>query len=142
MSDVKTINDKVAEVIAQATDDVRNRVINAEAEKEIASRAQALSDGYHTIDRLRKEFLKIDRPDVGIEAKFDRDGKQLPVEGSYSKARLEALKKGEETITKWEDALKKAWGDETNAPDFKKLRELLKGGAPKIEVKGDKADAA
>lgn len=143
MSDVKTINDKVAEVIASATDEIRQRVVAAEAEKEIASRAQAISDAYHTIDRLRKEYARIDRPDVGTEARYDRDGKQLPVEGTYSKARLEALKKGGELIEKWEDALKKAWGDETTLPDFKKLRELLKNGSPKIEAgKPEKAEGA
>ena len=75
MSDVKTINDKITEVVASATNTVRERFINTEAEKEIASRAQAISDGYHTIDRLKKEYLKIDRPDVGTEARYDRDGK-------------------------------------------------------------------
>ena len=52
------------------------------------------------------------------------------------------MKKRGELIEKWEDELKKAWGDETNAPDFKKLRELLKNGSPKIESKSEKGDGA
>lgn len=126
-STIKTLQQMVAERIEKSTEAVREQFVEAKAQAERNSRADALAAAYDTLDKLSKELSKIDRPDV---ITTDRAGKQLG-EGTYTKKRADQIKKTEEIIAKWDSALAMAWDG-----DFKKLRELLKN-PPKIEESKD-----
>lgn len=126
-STIKTLQQLVAERIEKSTDAVREQFVEAKAQAERNSRADALATAYDTLDKLNKELSKIDRPDV---ITTDRSGKPVG-EGTYTKKRADQIKKTEEITAKWDAALASAWDG-----DFKKLREILKN-PPKIEESKD-----
>lgn len=125
-----SIKDKITERIAASTTKVQEQFIDLKANEDAASRVAALSEAYAAVDKLRKDFQRIDRPDV---VNVDRQGKPVG-EGVYSKSRAENIKKFDDAIQKWEDALGLAWDG-----DFKKLREVIKS-PPKVSAdeKGSK----
>lgn len=119
-----SIREAVATMVASSHPAIREKVIEEEARKEAAKLTETLSSGFHAIETLKKELVKIDRPDV---VQLGRDGKPLG-EGTYSKDRADKIKKTEENLGKWEKALENAWSN----GDFSKLKELVKN-PPKSE---------
>lgn len=115
---------KVVELMAEVTDSIkgagetiRTRLREAMVEREIKERVDLLDKTIIARNSVLTELRKIERPDVET---FGADGKV--VSASYTKARLEELKKLKDKIAKYENAIEKALTDN----DFSKLKELGK----------------
>lgn len=106
----------VAERLGNSGPAVRERVIDTLVEREVASRAEALDKALAKRNEYTRELRKLEKPDV---EQFDADGKVTS--SSFSKARVDELKKAREGLTKLEGAIDKAL---TNN-DFAKLREIV-----------------
>jgi hypothetical protein len=99
----KTIRLAVTNALAEAAPQVSGRVIEHYVAKEVARRTDVVIKGLDKAAELQKELRKIDRPD---HVTFDKEGK--PAHESYTKERLEALKKANEQLVKFEKAIEKA----------------------------------
>jgi len=107
---------EVAEKIGQSTSQVRERVISALVEREVVARTDILDKALAKRTELDREIRKLQKPDV---EQFDVDGKV--VSASFSKARVDELKKAREGLEKLEKAIDKALTDN----DFSKLKEIV-----------------
>lgn len=107
----------VADRIKQSGPDVYNRLRDAMVEKEISERVSLLDKALQKRFTLMTDLRKVDKPD---NEAFNADGSLAS--GTYSKARLEEIKKAKEALQKHEGALEKALA--TN--DFSKLKETCK----------------
>ncbi len=107
---------EVAEKIGQSTPQVRERVVNALVEREVAARTDTLDKALAKRTELDREAKKLSKPDV---EQFDVEGKVMST--SFSKARVDELKKAREQLEKLETAIDKALADN----DFSKLKEIV-----------------
>lgn len=107
----------VADRVKQSGPDVYNRLRDAMVEKEISERVSLLDKALQKRFTLMTDLRKVDKPD---NEAFNADGSLAS--GTYSKARLEEIKKAKEALQKHEGALEKALA--TN--DFSKLKETCK----------------
>lgn len=126
---------KVADLLSQvganidgSAEQVANRVIAALTEKEVAARTDAFTTVLGKLDASRGAAKKI-KPD-GETWAVDADGTPAATSTkTFSKAKLDELKKNREEQAKLEDALNKALGG-----DFSKVKEIAgKGGKPAEE---------
>ena len=106
----------VAERLGSSGTAVRERVIDTLVEREVVSRVEVLDKGLAKRSEYERELRKISKPDVET---YDAEGK--PVSATYSKARIDELKKSREQLTKLEGAIDKA----LVSNDFSKLREIV-----------------
>lgn len=107
----------VATRIRESGPEVYNRLRDAMVEKEVSSRVDLLDKAFQKRFQLMTDLRKVDKPD---HEAFNADGSLAS--GTYSKARLEEIKKAKEALAKHENALEKALA--TN--DFGKLKETCK----------------
>ena len=107
----------VADRIKQSGPEVYNRLRDAMVEKELAERVSLLDKGVQKRFQLMTELRKVDKPD---NETFNADGSLAS--GTYSKPRLEEIKKAKEALAKHENALEKALAHN----DFSKLKETCK----------------
>jgi len=120
----KTIQEAVAEKIANSNETVANTVIDKLAEIEISRRVEILTRAIQKQEPLNKEFKKIEGKDDittyvgGAEVK------------AMSKERYEAIQKAKENVEKLQKAIDVALTENT-ADSYNKLDEILKklGGA-------------
>jgi hypothetical protein len=122
-----SIRQAVIEKVGESHSLIKQQLIEQEAAKEADKLRETLSTGFHSIESLKQELRKLEKPDL-FPAGFGRDGKPLG-EGSYSKERAEKIKKTDEVLDRWEKGLELAW----NKGDFAKLKELAKN-PPKVEA--------
>lgn len=108
---------EVAERIKNAAPDVYNRLRDNMVEKEVASRVQLLDTAFQKRRELLNELSKVNRPD---QETFNADGSVATQ--SYTKARLEEIKKAKEVLGKMEEAIEKALAEN----DWSKLKNLVK----------------
>lgn len=111
-----TLRDSVRDnLIATLPERTRGLVVEHYAAAEADKQAKALIAGLDKLSLLERELNKINRPDnVG----YDADGK--PVSESFTKGRLDEIKKAKEQIEKLVKAINKAddkgdFGDLYNA---------------------------
>lgn len=108
-----TINMQVAERIKASAPDVEQRLVDMLVEKEVSRRVEVVGQGVGKANDLEKELRKIDKPDSET---FNADGSTATA--TYTKARLEELKKTREKLDKLNKAIDKALagdlGDLTN----------------------------
>ena len=109
LKDVKT-------TISVRTDTILDRAKDALVEKELSERKDLFLTGISKLQDLQRDAHKL-KPDVDTD-KFDAEGKMVGVP-SFSKAKLEEIKKHKEQVAKVENAIDKAFGG-----DFSKLKEL------------------
>jgi hypothetical protein len=107
---------EVAEKIGQSTPQVRERVIDSLVEREVAARTDILDKALAKRTELDREIRKLQKPDV---EQFDHEGKVMSA--SFSKARVDELKKAREGLEKLEKAIDKAITDN----DFSKVKEIV-----------------
>jgi len=112
----QTVLAEVADALKASTQDVKQRVRGVLVEREIAKRVDLLDKGLAKLREAKGEVNKI-RPPVS----FTADGTK--VEGTFSKADFEVLKKAKEKVAKLESALEKAFAGE----EFDKLSGLVGG---------------
>lgn len=111
--------------VAASNETVVNRLVQTLVEKEVADRTRILNEALTLQDRYEGELKKAEQPDL---TSYDATGTATGP-GSFSKPKIEALKKLRENINKLDNALNKAFA-ETNA-DWNLLRQLVaqtKGG--------------
>ena len=96
---------------------VRDRVVDVLVEEELTKRSNATVAVVRKLDEAVAALRKVDRPDTET---FNSDG--TPASQTYSKARLDEIKKAKELVDKLSNALDKAF--ENN--DFSKVLELGK----------------
>lgn len=106
----------VSERLGKSGEEVRNRVVNALVEREVASRVELLDKALAKRIEGEREIKKLSKPDVET---YDMEGKV--VSSSFSKARADELKKAREAQAKLEGAIDKALNDN----DFSKLKDSL-----------------
>lgn len=107
----------VADRIKQSGPEVYNRLRDSMVEKELSERVALLDKGVQKRFQLMTELRKVDKPD---HEAFNADGSLA--HGTYSKPRLEEIKKAKEALAKHENALEKALAHN----DFSKLKETCK----------------
>ena len=107
----------VADRIRESGPAVYSRLRDAMVEKEIAERVSLLDKGLQKRFQLTTELRKVNKPD---QETFNADGSLAS--GTYTKARLEEIKKAKEALAKHESALEKALASN----DFSKLKETCK----------------
>lgn len=108
---------EVAERVKVSAPEVYNRLRDSMVEKEVASRVQLLDTAFQKRRELSNELTKVNRPD---QETYNVDGSVASQ--SYTKARLEEIKKAKETLAKMEEAMERALADN----DWSKLKNLVK----------------
>jgi N-glycosylase/DNA lyase len=104
---------EVADKIKGSGDAVRQRLVDAMVEKELAQRVELLDKAFQKRFELLTGLRKIDRAD---QETYHADGSVATQ--SYTKARLDEIKKAKEALEKHENALEKA----LTSNDFSKLK--------------------
>jgi hypothetical protein len=104
---------EVADKIKGSGDAVRQRLVDAMVEKELAQRVELLDKAFQKRFELLTGLRKIDRAD---QETYNADGSVATQ--SYTKARLDEIKKAKEALEKHENALEKA----LTSNDFSKLK--------------------
>lgn len=112
----QTVLAEVADALKASPEAVKSRVKSVLVEREVAKRVDLLDKGLAKLREAKGEVNKI-RPPVS----FTADGTK--VEGTFSKADFETLKKAKEKVSKLEGALEKAFAGE----EFDKLAGLVGG---------------
>ena len=107
---------EVADALKASPAQVRSRVVSALVERELVKRVEMLDKGLAKLRDVKRDLDKI-RPPVSYTA----DGQK--VEGTFSKADFENLKKARERVTRLESALEKAFAGQ----EFDKLANLVAG---------------
>lgn len=115
-----TIQQKVAEEIKGSGSNVQNFVVKELVDIEVRKRTDLAIKGLAELDKQRKEFAKINKPDIQT---FVRPG--APGEGSYSAERNKAITDGQAKLNKLANALDAAL-DKNDGDSYGKLAELLK----------------
>lgn len=105
---------EVADRIKSSGSTVYNRLVEAMVAREVEERVGLLDKGLQKRYQLMTDLRKVDKPD---NETFNADG-TLAL-GTYSKPRLEEIKKAKEALAKLESALEKA----LVGNDFGKLKE-------------------
>lgn len=116
-SDRPSIRDAVAAALSDLGDNTRSRVVEHFANIEAQKRADALVAGLNKLNDFERDLRKINKPD---QETFNADGSVASA--TYSKDRLEAIKKLNDQIEKLTKALNKA----DDAADFGDLYNLTK----------------
>jgi hypothetical protein len=109
-------------VLATSGPTLRDRVKTHLVEEELKRRADLILKGLAKRDEARKALNKI-RPD---QSAYNGDGKVIPGSESYSKPKVEELKKAREALERIDKALEEALLDEK--PNFEKLGKVVGGG--------------
>ena len=104
----------VANRVRESGPTVYGRIRDAMVEKEVAARVDLLDKALQKRFQLLTDLRKVDKPD---NESFNADG--TVASATYSKARLEEIKKAKEALAKHESALEKALANN----DFGKLKE-------------------
>lgn len=107
----------VASRIKESGPQVYARLRDAMVEKEITSRVDLLDKAFQKRFQLLTDLRKVDRPD---QETYNADGSVATA--SYTKPRLEEIRKAKEALAKHENALEKALASN----DFSKLKETCK----------------
>lgn len=94
-----SLSEAVGEKIAQAGPEVRKRVVDALAEKEVSKRSDRIIQGMSILDKLEKELKRL-KPDI---RPMDNDGNVLME--AYSPQKHEEKKKLQKKIDKLQNAI-------------------------------------
>ena len=113
----KTLKDSVAEALAGSGQRTFEMVKTHLVEEELKKRTDLILKGFAKKDELEREIRKV-KPD---QESFDVGGKKLT--STYSKAKVDELKKLADQLSKVESALEKALN--IDKPCFDKLREIV-----------------
>lgn len=111
------INEAVAIRLANSNEEVAERVISHLVEEQLAKRVDQLSGALAEQDKLTKDGYRLAKPDV---VTYDVTG--TVASGTFSKERIDTLKKHNERLEKVTKAIELALGG-----DFKKINELGSG---------------
>ena len=122
----QTVLAEVAAALQGSSETVKGRLKTALVEREVGKRVDSLDRGLAKLRDLKSEVNKI-RPPVSFQA----DGTK--VEGTFSKADFENLKKAREKVAKLEAALEKAF----QGQEFDKLNSLLGGKEAPAETESE-----
>lgn len=99
----QTIKEAVAEGLSALGGRTRSQVVEHFAQREADKQATALIKGLEKLRDLEREGFKIKKPD---NETFNADG--TSASATYSKERLEAIKKHDEQVAKLTNAVNKA----------------------------------
>lgn len=108
---------EVADQIKSSGPQVYDRLRDLLVEREVASRVDLLDRAMKRRRELGIELNKVSRPDV---VTYNGDGTEAS--GTFTKDRLNARKKAQEAVDKFEAALERALVQN----DFEKLKNLVK----------------
>ena len=108
----------VKKAIKNSASVVKNKVVDLFVNEEIDKRVKSLHSAYVKLKELRNAVNKI-KPD---NVNYDEEGQVTSQ--SYSKAKVDELKKSKERVVKLERAIDAAIANEENA--FNKLDEVMK----------------
>ncbi len=104
---------EIAEKLKGTRDEVLQHYINRQVQTEVASRVELLDKAFQKRFELLGALGKVNRPD---NVTYNLDGTEAS--GTYTKPRLEEIKKAKEALEKHENALEKA----LTTNDFSKLK--------------------
>lgn len=93
---------KVSEVISSSNEEVINRVVGVFVEKELSRRVDSLVSAFNSLEEKNKELAKV-KPDHVL---YDQDGNKTTE--SYTKDKVDEVKKLKESIKKVETAINAA----------------------------------
>jgi hypothetical protein len=124
---MSSITEKVAEQIASSGENIKERVIQHLVAKEVERRSEAVIKALDSLDKLKREGLKI-KPDV---VSYGDDGKIASQ--AWSKAKIDERNTNQSKIDKLQAALNKGLDE----GDFASLFNLVNGNA-KPEHTADK----
>ena len=122
-----TIHTAVAEKVSACAPAVKARIVDALVEKEVASRAEVISNGLDKFNSLEKE-QKGFKPDNVV---YDNAG--TVIQEGWSKGALERRAKLDKQVTELRAAIELALGEGNMEP----LRKALKGGGNNDNAKGN-----
>jgi hypothetical protein len=117
LNTTQTVLAEVASALTTSTEAVKDRIKAVLVEQEVAKRVDLLMKDLTKLREIKSNLNKI-RPPVTYTA----DGTK--VEGTYSKADFDNLKKAKEQVAKLEAALEKSFA----GLEFDKLTVLVSGG--------------
>lgn len=98
-----TINEQVAEKLAEISPTVESKVVDLMVDKEVSRRVELITQGLGKLSDWEREGRKLSKPDVET---FNEDGSQASA--VFSKSHLDALTKHNERVAKLTRALDKA----------------------------------
>ena len=108
---------EVADKVKSSAPEVFGRLRDSMVEKEVAIRVSKLDAAFASRLEMQQSLRKIDRPD---QETYNADG--TVATATYTKARLEEIKKVKEVLAKLETAMEKALSE----GDFAKLKDFAK----------------
>jgi hypothetical protein len=117
-SSIQDFLSRVKAEVSGGTAEILLRTKMVLVEKDLSERRDQLLVAINKLQELQRDGHRL-KPDVGVD-QFDADGKAVG-QPSYSKAKLEELKKHKEHVAKVEKAIAKAFGG-----DFSGLKEVSK----------------
>lgn len=109
MTTTLSLRDTVSEKLAAISPEVEAQVIEIRVKRELNKRADIIGKGIDELDRLDREFNKTNRPD---QQAFNADGSSASE--TYSKAKIEEIKKLEGRREKLTKAIDKALSGDMN----------------------------
>ena len=116
----QALRKRIEEQIASSGETLQNQVVTTLVDQELIRRCALVVAGIVKIRQLELDLRKVNKPD---NEAFDAEGKV--VHQTYSKGKLEEIKKAKEKIETWDRAINNAIGK----ADYKRLEELVsKGG--------------
>lgn len=107
---------EVADRVKGSAPQVRAQLLDNMVSRELAKRVDTLDKALQKRTELARDLNKVNRPD---QETFNADGSTATQ--SYTKARLEEIKKAKEALSKLDNAIEKAF-----TGDFQKLNEVCK----------------
>lgn len=113
------LKEKVTQKISSSTELIQNLVIDKYVEFEVNRRAELIYLGINILDKLQKDFVKNDRPDI---EEYDSNKNKVI---KFSKNKIEQLQKDKTLIDNLNTTLETCIGSNTDET-YLKLDGLLK----------------
>lgn len=114
---------QITDKVKGSSEALRQKVVDELASQQIADRAKLLVSALDRAKELERETRKLEKPDI---TQFDAEGKEVNM---FSKSAVEAKKKHQEKVEKFDKAFDKAF----NGEDFEPLKQIM---AQKAEPQG------
>lgn len=113
------LKNKISEKLSNSSEKIQEIVLSKYVDLEVERRSDLLFQGIETLNRLNKDLVKLDKPDI---EEYDSEKTKIV---KFSKGRIEQINKLKEQIKKIETCVEITF-DSNTLESYNKLDELLK----------------